>query len=319
MGKRFTQSEFSNIEDYKKAIEFNKSRVIQICNGTANNTITTIKDEGFSFVRFTTSCTTVFEGCNSEDNFQLVFIKSERPIIVNGLTLYKTDLILIPPTEKVVIVYPAEFVGFHLQIHKRLMANLIGLKPCLLLQGIAAQLRQNSKSLYFLESFNEQVTNLLDSIFENFVHLDDIDIIDKHNLLAQLIIRLFNNVQNLEVAQSKHNTRFEVVKRAIAFIDSNNQNHITVNEVAKNSFCSLRTLEYSFHEVLSISPRDYIKLKRLTKIRKTLLNTSEFDTVGQVLKEQSIPNTGRFSKDYYKAFNEYPKETLKKGQFRDKE
>nr|WP_252727361.1 helix-turn-helix domain-containing protein [Colwellia sp. C2M11] len=91
---------------------------------------------------------------------------------------------------------------------------------------------------------------------------------------------------------------------------------MTIPELAKASFCCVRTLEYSFKQIIGMTPKQYIITRRLQQIHITL-KEDKTKTIAELTKSYGIVNQGRFAQDYFKFFNEYPSDTKKQSQVVD--
>lgn len=136
--------------------------------------------------------------------------------------------------------------------------------------------------------------------------------IDAQETLLDLLCKLLK----LDFTISKSNGDFQsrqlaIVSRALNFIHKNSVLNITIPELAKVSFCCIRTLEYSFKVVMNMTPKQYIIKRRLNLIFNALKSNS-VSSIREITTTYGIVNQGRFAQDYYKFFNEYPHQTQKK-------
>ena len=103
-------------------------------------------------------------------------------------------------------------------------------------------------------------------------------------------------------------TRLAIVNRALAYIHDNNFLNITTSELAKVSCCCLRSLEYAFKSILSMTPKQYLIKRRLQLIHSTLKFKSN-SSINEILNGYRVSNHGRFAQDYFKFYDEYPYQT----------
>lgn len=106
-------------------------------------------------------------------------------------------------------------------------------------------------------------------------------------------------------------TRCRVVLRALDIIRQLPNKTISTAELAKRSFCSVRTLQYSFSSLLSMSPLRFMQIRNMHLVRESIFRLEQA-TVKTVLSQHGVVAEGRFSNEYYAHFGEYPKQTLKK-------
>jgi transcriptional regulator GlxA family with amidase domain len=111
--------------------------------------------------------------------------------------------------------------------------------------------------------------------------------------------------------------RKSIRKRDIAlltaknYIDESNLGALTVPELCKVAAVSERTLEYAFRERYGLTPKNYLQLHRLNKVRKQLrMADPENCQVTEIARQHDFWHMGAFGADYKKLFAEFPFETL---------
>lgn len=128
--------------------------------------------------------------------------------------------------------------------------------------------------------------------------------------LPQLIFRAASNShgQSLVMSATK---RTEIVNAAEAYIDQRLDLPLTVIEVCEELQVSIRTLQYAFSQRYGISPKQFIRAKRLNAARKMLrLSNSKEQTVVDIANDYGFWHMGQFAADYRKHFGELPSATL---------
>lgn len=117
---------------------------------------------------------------------------------------------------------------------------------------------------------------------------------------------------NFSISNIKKTRQLEIVNRALNYMNKTNNLKLTIPELAKVSFCCVRSLEYSFKQIIGMTPKQYIITCRLQDIHTTL-KVDKTKTIAELTNRHGIVNHGRFAQDYFKFFNEYPNDT--KNQF----
>lgn len=112
----------------------------------------------------------------------------------------------------------------------------------------------------------------------------------------------------LRVFKSKHLSYME----ARAYIHTNLHQSITIDEIAKKFDISERTLRNHFQEELGISPKQYLNIIRLQKVRHELKNKKKKINIEVVARNFGFTHMGQFSKRYKDFFGELPSQTLGK-------
>jgi AraC-like DNA-binding protein len=103
-----------------------------------------------------------------------------------------------------------------------------------------------------------------------------------------------------------------LVQRAIDIVEDRPNYHWTVDELAASVWCSVRTLQASFHKTMGVTPTEYVRWVRLQRVRADLQSsTSGLATVTDIATSWGFSHMGRFSAAYHEEFQEYPRETLR--------
>ena len=140
--------------------------------------------------------------------------------------------------------------------------------------------------------------------------------IARDHLEGQLVLLLmdtlvWNYIQEVKGKLSSLNPRY--IKKALAYIDENEQKQFTVNELAAVAEVGLRTLQTGFQQIYGISPMSYVRRYKLMRVREYLLNKVDtVFTIGDVAAQWGFLHPSQFAKNYYEFFGEYPSDTLKK-------
>jgi len=104
--------------------------------------------------------------------------------------------------------------------------------------------------------------------------------------------------------------RAEIVRRAMAMIDSA-AIVPTASALASHIGVTNRTLLRTFQEAFGVPPRQYLILRELHAVRRSLRGSgSEDATVADVLTRHGIWEFGRFAARYRRHFGESPSVTL---------
>jgi AraC family ethanolamine operon transcriptional activator len=91
---------------------------------------------------------------------------------------------------------------------------------------------------------------------------------------------------------------------------------ITITELCELVHVSRRTLQYSFEDVLGISPLRYLRISRLNAVRRTLLSGIRDDeTILRISEQWGFWHAGQFAHDYTQLFGENPSQTRLRTRF----
>ena len=112
----------------------------------------------------------------------------------------------------------------------------------------------------------------------------------RHRLSRQLIIQQCNNL-----------------------LDEHADDNVLVRDLVAAANVSERTLRDTFSRHFAMGPKNYLLLRKLNQVRRSLQAACATDiSVAEVFVSQGIWEFGRFALRYKKEFGEYPSETLKK-------
>jgi len=107
-------------------------------------------------------------------------------------------------------------------------------------------------------------------------------------------------------------SRRELVARVNTFVRDNIGDPVTVAELSRVAGVSERTLRAAFHDVLGLSPKQFIILERLRAAHEALLAADpETTTVTDVAMTYGFFELGRFAGRYRHTFGEVPSQTLR--------
>ncbi|MFE0172788.1 AraC family transcriptional regulator [Streptomyces sp. NPDC059002] len=97
------------------------------------------------------------------------------------------------------------------------------------------------------------------------------------------------------------------LRAALAFIETNLAEHLSLGGIADAAGCSPRTLSSAFRTRLGLSPMSYVRSLRLDRIRADILASA--DPVGMIAYRWGVSHLGRFAGEYRERFAELPSAT----------
>jgi AraC family transcriptional regulator, ethanolamine operon transcriptional activator len=104
-------------------------------------------------------------------------------------------------------------------------------------------------------------------------------------------------------------SRTRLVERAREHLHAQREVPVTVAELCAALGVSRRTLQYSFQEVLGVSPVQFLRALRLNGVRRELRRTTPDERVGDVAARWGFWHPSQFAADYRTMFGERPSET----------
>ena len=105
-------------------------------------------------------------------------------------------------------------------------------------------------------------------------------------------------------------SRAKALRRALETIDSNPAGVMSVSALCRAIGASYSTLERAFLEEFAVSPKVYMRNRRLTAVQSELARGEEDRTIAEIAHEKGFWHMSAFAADYRKQFGELPSETL---------
>jgi AraC family ethanolamine operon transcriptional activator len=107
--------------------------------------------------------------------------------------------------------------------------------------------------------------------------------------------------------------RGEIIRRTMAYLDATSMGRPSIAALAAHADVTERTLCRAFHDTFDIAPLDYINLRLLHRVRRSLLAAApDQTTVSAVLMKHGVWEHGRFAGRYRRQFGEALSETLRR-------
>jgi len=110
-------------------------------------------------------------------------------------------------------------------------------------------------------------------------------------------------------AETTTATRQRVVREARRYMQQHADAPISVPDLCQALHVSRRTLQYSFQDVLQMSPVTYLRTLRLNGVRRDLKRGGD-EAVGDHAARWGFWHQSRFAADYRHLFGELPSQTL---------
>ncbi|WP_462381321.1 AraC family transcriptional regulator [Pseudomonas sp. Marseille-QA0892] len=127
-------------------------------------------------------------------------------------------------------------------------------------------------------------------------------------IASKLLGLVANNVCRIPV--NAHGSGFE---RVVAYIDEHLNQDIRLSELVGVAGVSERTLYAMFDRHVGVSPKDYIRQRKLQRIHALLKDPSAVvRSVTAIALDHGFLHLGRFSESYRLQFGELPSETLRR-------
>ncbi|SKC99399.1 AraC-type DNA-binding protein [Burkholderia sp. CF099] len=130
--------------------------------------------------------------------------------------------------------------------------------------------------------------------------------------LMESLTPLMLDTAALDIASHRKLQPTEIVRWARDFVMAHIEQPLQIIDVCRALGVSRRALQYGFQDVLNVSPVTYLRLVRLNRARRDLVNASGALQVKDVAARWGFWHLSRFSAEYKQMFNELPSETLRR-------
>jgi len=107
-----------------------------------------------------------------------------------------------------------------------------------------------------------------------------------------------------EQLQSPDN-RARIISLAIESIVNSGGKKISMQTLAENCHCSIRTLEYAFKDKLELGPKEFLSCFRLNCYREKIINNPTA-TLSDIAYDLEYKHLGNLAKNYRKLFGNLP-------------
>jgi len=297
-----------SVEAYLDVIKDWDLDAIQLSNGVYTSHHQFINFSKLHIGKRNMSCATAHHGVMLGEAFYFIFPQNNLSIQVNNTQLDVSDLVIIAPGEDATSVFPSNFEAIVLAIPVPILIEYLGESTVNYLALNCETVRHGKIETPDLIEKKQHIANLVKTALKFHHGMSVQALLDVQESILNAATEILQKVKANKSQIPTSNTRLQIVLRALNYINSTQNKFYTVVEVAKASHCSVRSLEYAFKDMLGMSPKQYFVLWRLQIINNHLLKNPQM-LIKDVVTQYGVVNLGRFSKDYYNFFGEYPSET----------
>ena len=102
----------------------------------------------------------------------------------------------------------------------------------------------------------------------------------------------------------------EMLRDTMKLVEEDPSDMLDLRSMSKATGLSPRTLQRTFQAEYGLCPQEWLRVERLNRVRRDLLNASAHTSVTQTATRWGFFHFGRFSQYYRELFGERPSETL---------
>jgi len=150
-------------------------------------------------------------------------------------------------------------------------------------------------------TLTEDKTKTILRHFEALMDSDTLSPLEKHYHFISILHIIHSNIN--DITQTNTDSIPQTLTKALNIISKRYNEPITVHSIANDIFVSVNTLERQFKKHLNITPREYIKRKRLAEAM-VLLNSNI--SITQVASKCGFPDTSNFIQLFKRTFGVTP-------------
>lgn len=214
------------------------------------------------------------------------------------------EILLINPDDPVDLTYSADCEKFIVKLPVRLLENAC-LEQHWTLPPHGIRFDAARRQLAQIEGF-VQLLGLICHEAENGAD-PQVQGLYERIVANKLLGLLANNVLRIIPASEEHGG-FEPVRQ---FIEENLTEDIAIEQLISVARVSERSLYTLFERQIGLTPRDYIRQRKLERVHEALQSASA-RSVTEVALDHGFLHLGRFSEAYRKRFGELPSQTRRR-------
>ncbi|MCY1283604.1 HTH-type transcriptional activator RhaS [compost metagenome] len=216
------------------------------------------------------------------------------------------ELLLINPDDPVDLTYSDDCEKFILKLPTTLLESICDeqrwQRP-----GDGVRFLQNHYRLDELEGF----VNLLAMVCQEAEASDPLLRVQEH--YAQIVGSKLLSVMRTNVCRENLSSQAASFERILDYIDRNLKQDLCSEALAEQARMSLRSFYALFERHLGITPKQYIRQRKLERIHACLSDPScPVRNLTELALDYGFLHLGRFSENYRLQFGELPSDTLKR-------
>ena len=266
----------------------------------------------FMLTRFYFAQPYVQAGCTAQ-NTLTIGITEEG---VDGVTtpdgaVQQDDILCFPSGRELSAVSQAHFKGYSLSISNTLLEEVA--ESCGI--QIGAKIGKVQQVLHCRRSEMNTIRSELRRVCRSLTQIktadNNLDIIHEmeFNLIRRLLLVMTDSRPSDRLKLS--NRKKIVLQRAQDYMQAHINEPITVLELAQAAGSCVRTLEYVFREYFDVTPKAYLKSRRLVAVRNEMLRSFHLKpAINEIANRWGFWHMSQFARDYCRFFGELPSETV---------
>jgi AraC family ethanolamine operon transcriptional activator len=252
-------------------------------------------------------------GCTAQDALTIGLTEEGiEDVTTPDGAVQQDDILCFPSGRELSAVSRPRFKGYSLSISEALfneVAASCGLQVGVSI-GTVQQVRHTSRSN--MNTLRRELRRASRSLAQiktaenNSETIRDLEF----NLIRHLLLAITDSQSTDQLKLT--NRKQIVLQSARDYMEANTNKPITVLELAQASGSCVRTLEYVFRDYFDVTPKAYLKSRRLVAVRHELLRSLHSKSlINEIANRWGFWHMSQFATDYRRFFGELPSETLR--------
>jgi len=224
---------------------------------------------------------------------------------INGTNVLAEDVMCKLSGQTFELITPETFDIFGLVINQNLIAHSAAI------QGLDINLERDARAgqLSLSTDLIQSVRFLMGHLLNN-QHITASQHLN-HDLVMILVLEILQKNSGINKQTVTFKRRKKVVDIAKEYVIENCHKPMSILQLCEVANVSRRTLQYSFENVLGISPTKFLRITRLNGVRRAL-SQQHSGTISEVAGQWGFWHLSQFSQDYKILFDELPSETFRR-------
>jgi len=298
--------EATDIDEHAHNLRNWQQQYDQISNGRFYGRIDeVVLDQVHTFHEFTSHA--VKQQCNVWPNsIWFGFSANDKKCRINGEIISENQVMIRPGNTQFELVTPEQFDIFGVVVNQDALIN-VAEKQGVELRSADLFSSPCSRQLKRLNNLKHILNDLLRP-----EHAGSVSTIQQ-DILITTVLDILQKADDIKHVRPSFSHRKAVVDKIETYLQSNLHRPLTITELCEMAHVSRRTLQYSFEDILGISPLRYLRIMRLNAVRRTLLKDFDYkETISEVAERWGFLHAGQFSHDYTQLFGENPSTTAER-------
>jgi AraC-like DNA-binding protein len=149
------------------------------------------------------------------------------------------------------------------------------------------------------------VSNIF-ALVRNPGHRDSAARLLNHELPLMILSAWYGSA---EARKQKCGNRARALRQALEYIEASDGEALTLQQLCHACSSSISTVERAFRDHFGVTPKRYVLLHRLSRVRKALCDFTETRSITDIANHWGFWHMGKFASDYRRQFGELPSQT----------